>query len=51
MHAVYFNDFINIVQQVLHILHEHDLRCKPAKCEIGVKEIILLGHVVSKESK
>ena len=48
MHAVYFTDFINIVQQVLNILQEHDIRCKPSKCEIGVEEITLLGHVVSK---
>ena len=28
------------------LLHEHDLRFKPSKCEAGVAEIVLLGHVV-----
>ena len=42
-------DFANIVQQGLQILRDHDLWCKPSKCEVGVAEITLLGHVVSAE--
>ena len=41
---------MNVLRIVLHLLEEEKaLRCKPSKCEIGVKEITVLGHVVSAE--
>ena len=35
------------MQKIFQILHEHDLTCKPSKCEVGEAEIVLCGHVVS----
>ena len=49
MHAITFDAFLDILRVVLSLLHEHSLRCKPSKCEIGVSEITVLGHVVSAE--
>ena len=49
MHAIIFTDFVCIVRQVSKRVLDHDLRCKPSRCEVGVKEIDLLGHVVSAE--
>ena len=38
---------LHVVLTGTKLLHEQDLRCKSSKCEIGVNEIVLLGHVVS----
>ncbi len=34
------------LDQLLSLLEQHDLRCKLAKCEFGVREVKFLGHVV-----
>ena len=38
-----------IVKKVLKCLEEHDLFVKPFKCTFSVKEVELLGMIVSRE--
>lgn len=44
------DDHRRITRQVLEILREHNLTCKPEKCEFKKSEVEYLGHIISHNS-
>jgi hypothetical protein len=49
IYARTFAEFLELLSFVLSVLREASLVCKRAKCFFGLKEIHILGHVVSKD--
>ena len=45
-----WKEHLDHVRQVLQVLRENALFCKPKKCTFGVKELLYLGHVLSGRS-
>ena len=41
------NEFLVLLREVLTLLDKYKLRLKASKCAIGVKEVMILGHVVN----
>jgi hypothetical protein len=44
-----FDEFCTVLRDVLSILHECGFKCRGSKCEVGTKEVMCLGHVLSAE--
>ena len=42
-------EFITLLREVLSILQRHGLRCKGDKCELGVAELAVLGHILTQD--
>jgi putative transposase len=49
VYAVTFDEFYLLVEETLATLDTHNLRCKGEKCEIGMEEVTVLGHIISKD--
>ena len=47
LYAATFPTLLDLLRQVLIILDSLGLRCKGDKCELGVAEIAILGHIVN----
>ena len=45
-----WKELLDHVREVLQVLHEDSLFCKPKKCTFGVKELLYLGHRLSGRS-
>jgi hypothetical protein len=49
IYAKTFTEFLALLKFALDVLRDACLVCKRAKCHFGLKEVHILGHVVSKE--
>jgi hypothetical protein len=47
MYVDTFDKFCSLLDAVLSILESHGFKCKGAKCEVGQREVMCLGHVLS----
>jgi hypothetical protein len=49
IYAKTFEEFLELLEYALGVMLKANLCCKRSKCFFGVKEIVILGHVVSSE--
>jgi hypothetical protein len=49
VHAKEFTAFLVLLQEVLGILRYAQLSCKRENCAFGLEELVILGHVVSRD--
>jgi hypothetical protein len=49
IYAETFEEFLELLEYALEVMLKANLSCKRSKCFFGVKEIMILGHVVSSE--
>jgi len=49
IYSATFAEFMRLLREVFAVLSRHRLRLKASKCEIGMSELCILGHLVSAE--